>query len=161
MASTAAKFPSFVVPLPREVDGKVAHEFFFIEWAFHDAPPPSDPSISIPAGSNPRISTILFTPLEEYKLQGSFATPFLVLTNYTELARTHNIVLLRGEITAGSAGGYLLTQEDAQLLAVVLQKFYLWAKDADGTERTKLLESFHRNPEQFDWQDLLKHAQLI
>ncbi|TFY62475.1 hypothetical protein EVG20_g6688, partial [Dentipellis fragilis] len=127
------------------------------------APPPPPPS----AESNPRTATILFTPLLEYKLRQTFATPYLVLTFYPDLASSHDVVLLRGEITpavAGAAapdaqGDYLLSQQDAQLLALAVQKFFLWGGPG-SEERKALLKAFHEQPENFKWEELLKHADV-
>jgi ATP synthase F1 complex assembly factor 1 len=158
-----------------------------MQWAFHDSPPVPSPANdddidSLLSGSlhrshaeqgshsNPRTSTVLFTPLREYKLRGTFATPYLVLTHYTDLAQTHGVVLLRGEITpysaasaAGAAiqgveGQNLLTQHDAQRLAMALQRFYLWDQGKGDAER--LLRLFHETPEQFEWTELLKYAEV-
>jgi len=172
MSAVAERYPTFVVPIRRptnssapstETEKHSAYEFYLIQWNFHDAPPvplanedPFDkPSSESP---NPKISTILFTPLGEYKLRNTFATPYLVLTNYTDLASPHSLVLMRGEITPGSgaSANYLLTQEDAQQLSMAIQKFYLWG-NGDG-EGEKLLKTFHERPSEFKWEDLLKVA---
>ncbi|KAJ6626899.1 ATP11 protein-domain-containing protein [Mycena sp. CBHHK59/15] len=170
MASAAAKYPIFVAD--------AAHEFYFLQWAFHDAPPiPSasdadlfaPPLTEKPASlpDNPQTSTVMFTPLQEYKMRGSFATPYLVLTNYTDCAHSHGIVLLRGEITPAAASGgagvdgrYLMTQEDAHRLSMSVQKFYLWDPQSgdEYEEREKLVKSFHNTPDKFTWEELLKHA---
>jgi ATP synthase F1 complex assembly factor 1 len=110
--------------------------------------------------TNPRLATAIFTPLLEYKLRQTFATPYLVLTFYPELASSHSLVLMRGEITPSSAtksttGDHLLSQHDAQLLAHGLQRFYLWGS---SKEREKLLSDFHERPDVFKWEELLKHA---
>jgi len=181
MASIGGRYSSFVVPIPRirnpteiPVEGEedTAYEFYFLQWNFHDVPSiPSateDPfSTSAPyTGSNPPTSTILFTPLQEYKMRGTYATPYLVLTHYTDLAHTHGTVLMRGEITPASASGgggevdgrYMLSQEDAQLLSMAAQKFYLWGEQGQGMEGEKLLKCFHETPGDFKWEELLKHA---
>ncbi|KAJ6519383.1 ATP11 protein-domain-containing protein [Mycena sanguinolenta] len=180
MANRAAKYPMFVVPLRRDTEPSVdeaeaAHEFYLLQWAFHDAP--SIPSLAdgdlfspppvekpSPPGTNPQISTVMFTPLQEYKMRGSFATPYLVLTNYTDLAHTHGVVLLRGEITPSAATGgtgmdgrYMLQQEDAQRLSMSIQQFYLGNGD-ESLEREKLVTAFHEAPDEFEWEKLLKHA---
>ncbi|KAF7798611.1 hypothetical protein EIP86_009833 [Pleurotus ostreatoroseus] len=180
MLSVAQRYPSFLLPLPRdsssaaqdqsEASDQRPHEFYFMEWGMHGSPlesrrssidalfdkPQTNPSTT----ANPQTSTVLFTPLGEYKLRNSFATPYLVLTNYTDLARSHGIVLLRGEITPSSGGtgdaSYLLSQQDAQLLVMGLQKFYLWS-GAEGA-REALLRTFHENPTDFKWEELLKHT---
>ncbi|KAJ6574652.1 ATP11 protein-domain-containing protein [Mycena capillaripes] len=184
MASTGAKYPMFIVPVRRDkdpatppVDGEMdaAHEFYFLQWAFHDAPPipslsddlfspPSDQKAP-PSEPNPQTSTVMFTPLQEYKIRGSFATPYLVLTNYTDLAQSHGIVLLRGEITpsaatgsAGVDGRYMLQQEDAHRLSMSVQNFYLWDAAAGGDEQGNLVKAFHEEPAKFEWEKMLKHA---
>ena len=139
-----------------------------MEWSFHGAPKPTTLDLfAKPAPSNnPQVSTVLFTPLQEYKQRASFATPYLVLTNYTDLASSHGIVLLRGEITpstsgsidAGGDGRYMLSQQDAQLLAMGIQKFYLWSEEQGKRERELLLKTFHDRPEEFKWEELLKHT---
>ena len=88
---------------------------------------------------------------------------------YTDLATSHGIVLLRGEITPSTTAGqgspsdrYMITQEDAQLLTIGLQRFYLWNEEGSageeelGTEGRELLIAFHKKPDKFEWQDLLK-----
>ncbi|KAF8898498.1 ATP11 protein-domain-containing protein [Infundibulicybe gibba] len=163
-----------------EGESDTAYEFYFMQWGFHDAPPvpravPEDPLAFITGkvgegeGTNPQISTVLFTPLQEYKMRGTFATPYLVLTHYTDLVQTHGVVLLRGEITPASAAGggggsdgrYMLTQEDAQVLGMALQKYYLWGASSgkEGeNEGERLLKVFHEKPKEFKWEELLEHA---
>lgn len=182
MARVASKYPTFVLPIPRLVpaenpgeEQKTAHEFYFMQWDFHGPPPTITAELdpfSVPATpapeNTPPISTTLFTPLQEYKLRGSFATPYLVLTHYTDLVHTHGLVLLRGEITPSSAaasasdgGRYLLAQEEAQILSIALQRFYLPNEaDKGQQEREALLKTFHEQPEGFKWEGLLKHASL-
>jgi ATP synthase F1 complex assembly factor 1 len=173
MSAVAEKYPTFIVPIRRARDdvsapstkgeNDTACEFYFLQWDFHDAPPipTADSSAKVPTpggeNPNPKISTIMFTPLEEYKLRHTFATPYLVLTNYTDLASTHNQVLLRGEITPRSnSDKYMLSQEDAQQLSMAVQKFYLWG-DGDG-EGERLVRIFHEKPSEFKWEDLLRMA---
>ncbi|KAI8983385.1 ATP11-domain-containing protein [Trametes punicea] len=177
MLDVASKYPRFVIPVPREnaqvEEGlkEPAYEFYLMEWGFHGPPPepskngdlfaPSKPS------TNPQTTTILFTPLQEYKLRTSFATPYLVVTHYPDLAKTHGLVLLRGELTPSAAslpngranddsGRYMLSQQDAQLLAIHVQRFYLWNEGSD--ERAALLKAFHETPAEFKWEELLKHT---
>lgn len=178
MEKNGRSYPSFIVPIPRiqpeqetkpsdYAKGDLAHEFYFLQWTFHASPPiPSscDDPFVIPTSSspNPQTSIILFTPLQEYKMRNSFATPYLILTMYTDLAETHGIVLLRGEITPSTASGstsYMLSQADAQMLVMTLQKCYLWKEN--GSDLEKLLHTFHKNPQDFNWQDLLKFLKTI
>jgi len=188
MTNVSSKYPVFVVPISRvmnapseagEAEAERAYEFYFLQWDFHGPPPaPStteDPFSASRADSNSSpISTILFTPLQEYKIRASFATPYLVLTFYTDLAGSHGTVLMRGEITPATAGvvpdtsqavgfqgRHLLSQEDAQLLAMQVQKFYLWGEgNKEGREEERLLKAFHQKPEEFKWEELLQHVDL-
>ncbi|CAL1696633.1 unnamed protein product [Somion occarium] len=178
MLDVATRYPTFIFPIPREnaqtgepiSEGQRPAEFFFMQWDFHGAPLEPKPQEDIFArpkvSKNPQTSTVLFTPLQEYKLRGTFATPHLVITHYPDLAETHGLVLLRGEITPsptnngsfGDDGRYLLNQQDAQLLALGVQKFYLWS---DGhKEREALLKRFHESPADFKWEELLKHSEV-
>lgn len=173
MVDVASKYPSFVVPIRRPkqeteepAQNDSAYEFYFMEWGFHGAPPDPKAKVDLFAppkpSTNPQTSTVLFTPLQEYKLRQSFATPYLVLTHYTDLAQSHGVVLMRGEITPATSGAgaddgrFMLSQEDAHLLGLSVQKFYLWGGGEDA--RTKLLKSFHETPAEFKWEELLEHA---
>lgn len=177
MLDVGRQYPKFVIPVPRgegqtagASDSDRAYEFYYMEWSFHGAPPDLATSIDLFAAprpsANPHTSTVLFTPLQEYKHRASFATPYLVLTHYTDLAHSHGLVLLRGEITPAAAtagkmegdGRYMLSQQDAQMLAVAVQKFYLWGEGQ--SERTALLQAFHENPGEFKWEELLKHVEF-
>ena len=170
MTSMAVKYPTFLLPLPRpsrEAE-QVAHEFYFLQWGFHDVPAHPSQMPSLPfedraqtppthVEPNPVCSTVLFTPLQEYKLRQTFAQPYLVLTHYTDLATTHGIVLMRGEITstASSTDKYLLSQLDAQLLAFGVQRFYLDSEEEGSEQRGALLRMFHEEPDEFQWETLL------
>ncbi|KAF9569848.1 ATP11-domain-containing protein [Agrocybe pediades] len=182
LSTTGRAYPTFVLALPRiqppepgatSKEDNVAHEFYFMQWDFHASPevPSADlfakPDPSAP--SNPPSATVIFTPLQEYKLRQAFSTPYLVLTLYTDLAASHGLVLLRGEITPTSTSGtgqerFMLSQEDAQLLAISLQKFYLW-NDRSGTEdeskAERLVRTFHEKPEEFKWEELLEMSKSL
>lgn len=178
MVSIARKYPNFILPLQREAtpekvegdDGtQSAHEFYFMQWALHappSIPPPSPLDAPLPNPITPSqhpIATVLFTPLVEYKTRQTFATPHLILTFYTELANSHDVVLLRGELTPSSSGSgnFMLSQQDAQLLALGLQRFFLTEEAGENTrrkERAELLRIFNESPADFSWQELLKHA---
>ncbi|KAH8111489.1 ATP11-domain-containing protein [Phellopilus nigrolimitatus] len=186
LIQAAKKHPTFIVPLMREasqasaVDGTAtqsAYEFFFLQWLFHAPhriPAPGLLDDPLPGGLPPPpapehpLATVLFTPLLEYKTRTTFATPHLVLTLYPDLARSHALVLLRGELTPSPAEGgrYLLSQQDAQMLALGVQRFYLsggaatksTVKDEGRRERAELLRVFNESPAEFRWEDLLKHA---
>lgn len=167
MADTASKYSYFILPLLRvsvSNDMEPAQEFYFLQWAFYDPPHPPlqgtllENSVPPPLTSNPRSSMILFTTLQEYKLRQTFALPYLVLTHYTDLASTHGIVLMRGELTMSPSQKYLLSQADAQFLAMGLQRFYLPTDGDRSSERRRLLSCFHEKPDKFKWEELLPFA---
>lgn len=172
----ARKYPSFVLPLPREqLDGSTPtggaetthrpYEFYFLEWNFFDRPPdPRDvpqfpfdkrPETSSNRAPNPPKSVLLFTPLAEYKLHNSYATSHLTLTNYTDLVQSHGIVLMRGDITPNESNPSKLRMKimDAQILALAMQKFYLERGSERGLE---VLARFHEKPEEFRWEELIQ-----
>lgn len=187
LLSKVPAYPSFVLPLPRPdalvdpaPDASDAgttqgspHEFYFMQWCVHGPPPtpssdglpplfnqPSSSSQSVP---NPSCTTVLFTSLQEYKLRQDYATPHLIITHYTDLAQSHGLVLFRGELTSSPGGqGTVLSPDDAQRLALLLQQFYLPPRGNDerGAMRAKLLQRFHEKPEAFRWQDVIDSVVL-
>lgn len=171
MLANARKYPQFVLPLPRQVidedsdsldatgRSKEAFEMQFLEWAL----------VPNPAGEGlPPAATTLFTPLAEYKLKQDFSQPVLILTFYTDLCESNGVVLMRGDVTGlneKTGKGGRIDQAQAQLLALTLQRFYLppstTSAQSDGSEMTdcaKLLHDFHKQPEKFDVEELVKVA---
>ncbi|CAO1615628.1 unnamed protein product [Parajaminaea phylloscopi] len=218
LVSTARKYPQFVLPLPRTIVGgdedgsasaasaedgdvkaaglqsgekKQGYEMQFMEWGFLPGPA-AEGSAKVPPPT-----TVIFTPLAEYKLRQEFAQPLLVLTHYTDLAASKGVVLMRGDVTSaeeieanpagiaaaeaakskgasqeeqerlkstpvqatatateggkGSSGGRM-SEKDAQLLAMTMQRFYLPStdkSDASSAERHEMLKAFHGEPESF------------
>ncbi|KAG8829889.1 hypothetical protein FRC17_005817 [Serendipita sp. 399] len=176
--STSKKYPTFILPLPRpeaqtesntpEKHSSTPYEFFFLEWAQHPAPPipsadPTSNLFSLPKedaiSPNPPCTTVLFTPLQEYKLRQEYASPHLVLTHYTDFASSHNIVLMRGQLTpsVNQPDRFLLSPSDAQLLAFGLQRFYLPNTESN---RSDLLVKFHERPDEFTWEELVSASQI-
>jgi ATP synthase F1 complex assembly factor 1 len=185
MLETAKQNPFFVLPLPRPAtsDSEVgevltdSYEMFYVQWLFHptsgEAMPPSPDSEPMKL---PLTSSIIFTPLEEFKKSGEWAQPYLVMTHYPEMANSHDLVLMRGEITPVAAGGpvgsdanpgFLLSQQQAQLLALALQKFYCTGIElpGEGTQgkaerlrRAEALRGFREKPEEWDWKGLVDMA---
>ncbi|TIB77873.1 hypothetical protein E3Q23_01082 [Wallemia mellicola] len=157
----ARKFPAFVLPIPREVEGedmakKMGYEVFYLEWGFL-------PDVN---GTGVRPTTLIFTSLNEYKQRQAFATPFVSCTHYSDFAHTHNLVLMRGEITSVGSGDSNLTvldSKDAQLLLLTMQRFYNAHKHADQSnkDRAKLLSDFHYNQSQFDFERLCQLVEEI
>jgi len=187
LLSKVPTYPSFILPLPRPdalvepaPDATEAgttrgqpHDFYFMQWSMHGSPPiPSSESLppllnQLSASSqsvpNPPCTTVLFTSLQEYKLRQDYATPHLIITHYTDLAQSHGLVLFRGELTPSPSGqSTVLSPNDAQRLALLLQQFYLPSRENDerGATRAKLLQRFHEKPEAFRWQDVIDSVVL-
>jgi ATP synthase F1 complex assembly factor 1 len=178
MVSTARANPFFVLPLPRDSsDGGDAFEMFYMQWLFHAPPSPlPDANAASSSAPLPPITSVIFTTLAEFKANGEWAQPYLTLTHYSDLARSHESVLMRGEITAqtaqGPAGspenpGFLRSRNQAHLLALALQRFYCAnlvplserASDAaDRATRAQALRDFREKPQEWDWQALVKMA---
>lgn len=177
MLKVAAANSFFVLPLPRDSsDGGEAFEMFYMQWLFHPAPVASPDLANINSGPLPPVTSVIFTPLAEFKANSEWAQPYLTLTQYPDLSKSHGSVLMRGEITAettkGPAGaldnpGFLLTQQQAQLLTLALQRFYCAdmpvpgetaeAKE-DRLKRLQALTDFREKPENWDWQGLINMA---
>lgn len=183
MLALAKPNPFFVLPLPRGVDdadGAVKtdeYEMFYLQWLFHPTPTSSAPPTSSgSAHSLPPTTSVIFTPLEQYKSSGEWAQPYLVLTHYPDLAGTHDLVLMRGEISPAAATGpqgslanpgFLLSQQQAQLLALALQRFYCAGQGpksesaqavADRAKRRDALVGFRERPQEWDWNGLVEMA---
>lgn len=111
MLALAKQNPFFVIPLPRLSEAPVEaanhpemktdeYEMFYLQWLFHPTPTTSSPpSSEVNPEPLPLTTSAIFTPLEEFKKSGEWAQPHLVLTHYPDLAQTHSLVLMRGEIS--------------------------------------------------------------
>ncbi|GAA6006986.1 hypothetical protein JCM11491_001467 [Sporobolomyces phaffii] len=159
MISNARKYPLFVVPLQRDVIGETpdgtqtdqAVEMHVLNWAL--LPPPATVTEPVPPPS-----TVLFTPLAEYKSRQEYAQPYLILTHYSDLAASHGVVLMRGETTPNVT----LDDTEAQVLAVRMQLFYhdKGSTSAIEHERQALLRAFHEEPDKFEWERLIKAGEI-
>ncbi len=216
MAGAAHACPRFVIPLPREPEGgpgagqgeDAAFEMYYLQWLFHPTRGVAREWRSdAEAGAHPALpmSSVLFTPLAEFRSSGEWAQPHLVLTHYTDLhnippagtgtASTphqpihpdeahHPVILMRGEILSHPSSSALasplptshlsLTQSQAQLLAMAVQRFYAAAispeeatagqkgeNDAQRAERQArrdMLDMFARGDPAFDIAKLVKMA---
>ncbi|KAF7340051.1 hypothetical protein MVEN_01923100 [Mycena venus] len=168
MASTAAKYPMFVVPIrrdkdpaspPAEGEADAAHEFYFLQWAFHDAPPDSlaERRRFIRPASRCEASSVVG------------CQPTNIHGHVHASAGIQNAGVLRdaipgGEITpsaaadsAGVDGRYLLQQEDAHRLSMSVRHFYL-SDGEESLDRGSLVKAFHETPNEFEWEKLLNHA---
>jgi ATP synthase mitochondrial F1 complex assembly factor 1 len=203
MVEAATKCGRFVVPLPRALSGlgEEGYEMFFMQWLFHPTEGVSslDSTADGDAHSPLPITSVLFTPLAEFRKNGEWSQPHLVLTHYPDLynippssstvtsstsssksipnGQHHPIILLRGEILSSPNSSALssplpssnlsLTQSQAQLLAMALQRFYCSSipapveSEKDKEERLgrkEALEMFARGDERFDWEGLVQMA---
>jgi len=172
MIESARKYPSFVIPLAKSSSSPspdtsnpadLPFEMQYLQWDFVKQPPePNLPDFlkakttcTIPA------TIVMYTPLGEYKLRQSFAQPTLILTHYTDLADSHGIVLMRGDITPASNGSPKITPTEAQLMILRLQQFYHATvpphhDQSVHQKRRALLHQFHHNPAHFQLPQLLE-----
>lgn len=139
LEATAKKYPSFILPLPREDQGAEIH---FLQWIF----------------STEKLVMLLFTHLAEYKLRREFSQPHTIITLHLELAEEKSIVLLRGEVTQEKG----VSVDDARWLLLCLQKFYGGqGKPSDCTKRERLIEMFAKGDLNFRVEELLEEAEKI
>lgn len=87
-----------------------------------------------------------FTPLIAFQNYKDNAPPCLTMTHYTELQQEKGIVLMSGEYD-----DQMINTQDATILAQQVQMYY----GPQGTERFKLVEKMHKQPNDF------KHADVI
>ncbi len=137
LTNNLKQFPFFVLPCPKEGQG---YEFYFLQAVGHQ---------------------IYITSLIEYQTKQSFARPLFIFNHYTELSESKGIVLMMGEyadaMSASSEkeknGDYKppLTLIEAQNLIYQLQYFYM----TGGQKAFGLVEKFHKNPQVFDYQELI------
>lgn len=115
-----AQYPTFAVPMLRRNGGV---EFFFFQQVEN---------------------YWLFTPLAQYKLHGTKATPVFSVVFYTELSDEKGVVLMRSKIDPE-----FMDIMEAQFLVNRVQASYL-----DPTLHAVVVD-FHSRPEDFDWSRLL------
>lgn len=210
---------NFVVPLLRSDEvslggGEPAFEMFYLQWLEHPTPNAKSEDITktlegegegdVIDGPLP-MTSVIFTPLEEFKNNKEWAQPQLVLTHYPDLHNNpqtptpsspstsstpstmsekdlsdskpqhHPLILMRGEISPSSTKSSLssplpsqalaLSQAQAQLLTLALQRFYCADLEVKGEserqrnereERGRCLRGF--GSEEWDWKGLVKMA---
>lgn len=158
MTSLAKRYPEFIFALPRTAQTPEGEEqgaeVIFMQWSFV-------PSKSPPQQCGAETATVLFTSLAAYKTHGTFAQPALILTHYPDLADSHGIVLMRGDITSSpQADQPAMSAQDVQLLCLRLQQYY--GDEKEDSEQRKFLKSFHgkdgESQEGFDFDRLVKSA---
>ncbi|KAF9167857.1 hypothetical protein DFQ27_009439 [Actinomortierella ambigua] len=92
---------------------------------------------------------VIFTSLLEYKTHGENSRPYLTLTHYPDLIDSKNIVLMKGTVNDEPR---ILTVDQAQVLVFGMQQYYV----SDNADKLKLLETFHKQPAQFDHERLIE-----
>lgn len=133
--ANAYRYPNFVLPLPKpHNDG---YELEFIQWAF----------------VGPNTIHCMFTTLAEYKLNKEFARPHTTLIFHQEFSQDKDLVLMNG--VCEKEGG--LSMDEAQLLAVNLQRFY----SGKFPQMTKLLKQFNEGDTGFNIDELIKEATSV
>lgn len=171
-----------------------AFEMFYLQWLFHPTPSNTNQSPTTEGKRDvPRlpIASVLFTPLAEFKNASEWAQPHLVLTHYPDLHNNpipttaeaklspgepqyHPLVLMRGEISPSTtkssiasplpSANLALTQSQAQLLALAVQRFYCSDVAPVGEsaevrkqreERGKSLRVFGERPAEWEWKGLV------
>lgn len=101
---------------------------------------------------------IYFTSLSEYKSLGSQARPHLVLTHYTELAESKDIILMRGELGLDPKTSTCpISLSQAQVLVHQFQKFYV----THSPSKWELVTTFNSNPSDFNHYKLIKEAETF
>ncbi|KAF2749651.1 ATP11-domain-containing protein [Sporormia fimetaria CBS 119925] len=148
LMETAKKHPSFVVPLPRQVEpedpsapaaAKTAAELHYLQFAH----------------PHEHTTTLLFTSLAEFKLRGEFASPHTTITFHSELADSHDLVLGQGQVMENRG----VSVDDARWLIMCMQKFYIVTEEGKG--RAELLDMFTRGDPGFNVNRLIDEAEKI
>lgn len=93
---------------------------------------------------------LLFTGLEDYKIRGTNASPYLTVAHYTELADSKGLVLVRGDIVFPSK----LSDVQAKKLLEISHSFFL------HDSRFALVEQFNKDSADFEFQDVLKELNI-
>lgn len=164
---TAQKHPQFILPLPRSPSdahqpeggntSTTAADIHFLQWSFH---PPASPPIASAPTQNTHTSTILFTHLASYKLHGTHAQPHTTVTHHLDLADSHGLVLLHGQVVPDKG----VSVEEGRWLVMCLQRFYDFEVQG-GEKKGKLLRSFSEGNTEgqgaFKVEELVEEAEKV
>lgn len=165
---SARQNPQFILPLPREIDapadvapaektpdGKTAGaEIHFLQWAFH---PPAESAPTGTTTENTHTSTVLFTHLAQFKVHGSYAQPHTVVTHHLDLADSHGIVLLIGNIVPDRG----VSIDDGRWLLMNVQRFYDFDGEGKG-RKGELVRMFTKGDTNgFTVQELMDEAERL
>ena len=131
----ATQYPLFLLPLPKttlpspsspESPGSSGYELYLTRFRDH---------------------SFFLTPLAHFQSQGESATPFLVINHYPELSSSKGVVLMNGDFDP-----HLLNLIEVQCLANEIKMFY----SGQDVRKTLLLHTFNREPENFDYREVIK-----
>ena len=120
-------FRNFIFPIARETQ----YEFFLLEFSNKNT---------------------YFTPLIQYQMYQENAPICLQLFYFTELLKSKEIVLMRGEFDSN-----VIKRQEAQYLADQIQYYYC----SNNEFQLQLLHKFNNNPEQFQYTDLITEFERI
>lgn len=139
----ARENPTFVLPLPREVEGQNdAFELHYIQWQF----------------VGPNTVHCMFTTLLEFKTHKEFARPHTSLIFHTEFQQSKGLVLMNGTVEKDSA----IKLPEAQLLLLNVQRFYGALAESEASKRrTQLLKDFTSGSPNFSVEALVAEAQSL
>lgn len=151
MESHIRACPTFVLPLPREIDAATSEpgasdqgmELHYIQWQM--------------AGLN--TTHCIMTSLAEYKLHKEFAKPHTTFQFHRELVDDKKIVLMNGQ----AEKDVNVSLADAQLLLLNVQRFYGAMGDTTpaSKQRLKLLHDFAKGSPDFSVELLISLAQSM
>ena len=182
IVASAQKHPQFVLPLPRpaaedgsgdietSADGfagkgvkRTAADVHFLQWGWH---PPASPELGVGSSSagtktaNTHTSTVIFTHLAAFKLHGEHAQPHTTITHHLDLADSHGLVLLNGNVMSGRG----VSVEEGRWLLMCLQKFYDVEGHGGGVgkeRRVELMRKFSSGDKGFSLEELLDEAERV
>jgi ATP synthase F1 complex assembly factor 1 len=102
---------------------------------------------------------VIFTHLAQYKLHGAYAQPHTVITHHLDLADSHGLVLMNGNVLPDRG----VSVTEAKLLVVWLRQFYDWGVDGGPEGRkAEMLRMFTRGDTQgFKIEELVEEVQRI
>lgn len=150
MVSTAKENPTFVLPLPRVMEGEdkdgqpnEGSELHYIQWQF----------------AGPHTTHCMITSLGEFKLHKDFARPHTVIQFHSDLAEDKGLVLMNGHVEKDTN----VSLQDAQLLLLNIQRFY-GAVNADTPieqQRLRMLKAFTNGSPDFNVELLISLAQAM
>ena len=115
--------PRFVIPVPRGERGVVT---VYLEYS-------------------PEEQTVMFTLLDAYKRDGAAANPLVRTTFFSDLERSHEIILMQGSVEED-----MIPIDDARLLINQLQIYYL-----SNSKFNTHVTTFNYRPDRFDFDALV------